>query len=156
MAKFSDCPDGLHLNIEDHKKEENIQEEEEEEDVLDRNAGEPKDVEKTYHKVKRNKRRSRDEASQNDLGEFILQGLLLMCKMVIICTTVIVALYNLSQPNQTHSTLWTSLLSSCLGYALAAGKLKKTKQKKIQQSKRVVLDVQDDKSRSDRVLPYTI
>lgn len=145
MEKSSDCTDGLHLNLEDQlSEEENLNEAEtgHVSHIPDNMTKVSKEVEKEH---KKNPRRTRDA----ELIPFILQAILLVCKMLIICATVVVALYNLSLPTQSHSTLWTSLLSSCLGYALAAGKLKrKGNHKKVKQSKRLVLDVENDQSRS--------
>ena len=71
--------------------------------------------------------------------------------MVIICAVVTASLYNLSLQNPENSTLWTALLSSCMGYALSGGKLKrkkstskKKKKKKKKYAKTFMLDIQND------------
>jgi hypothetical protein len=47
-----------------------------------------------------------------------------LCQVLILYTVIIVSIYNLTVQSQ-NSTLWTALLSSCLGYRLPSPTIKK-------------------------------
>jgi hypothetical protein len=44
-------------------------------------------------------------------------GIVFLCQVVILYTVIVVSIYNLTVESE-NSTLWTALLSSCLGYVL--------------------------------------
>jgi hypothetical protein len=46
-----------------------------------------------------------------------------LCQVLILYTVIIVSIYNLTVQSQ-NSTLWTALLSSCLGYLLPSSTIK--------------------------------
>ena len=65
--------------------------------------------------------------TQSYLGENCPKSVVVFCCQIIVLYTVIcVSIYNLST-NSEFSTLWTNLLSSCLGYILPQPALKKIK-----------------------------
>jgi hypothetical protein len=47
-----------------------------------------------------------------------------LCQVLILYTVIVVSIYNLMVQSQ-NSTLWTALLSSCLGYLLPSPTIKK-------------------------------
>jgi hypothetical protein len=47
----------------------------------------------------------------------------LLCRVLILYTVIVVSIYNLTVQSQ-NSTLWTALLSSCLGYLLPSPTIK--------------------------------
>jgi hypothetical protein len=51
------------------------------------------------------------------------------CRVVVLFAVVVTALFNLTNAPGQDSMLWTALLSSCVGYALSARKLKGKKKK---------------------------
>ena len=71
------------------------------------------------------------EDSEGELVEEEEDGLLYHCKVlfffcriVVLLSVVFTGLFNLSSTPGRDSTLWTALLSSCVGYALSVRKLK--------------------------------
>jgi hypothetical protein len=47
----------------------------------------------------------------------------ILCQVLILYTVIIVSIYNLTVESE-NSTLWTALLSSCLGYLLPSPTIK--------------------------------
>jgi hypothetical protein len=74
---------------------------------------------------------SSDEQQSTSSGRWALFGkklpkaeVVFFCQIVIIYTVIIVSIYNLSR-SDIDKTLWTSLLSSCLGYLLPNPSIKR-------------------------------
>lgn len=70
-----------------------------------------------------------EEEEEEDRNLYYCKVLFYLCRVIVLFSVVFAGLFNLSHTPTHNSTLWTALLSSCVGYALSARKLRGKKKK---------------------------